>query len=85
MTVKSRYKILSTNYEFEGGQFTAGEDEIILCEVFDANKNILMDKNITTEDWKRIGNKLGRNRLYVQRHWLNCLEPTLTRHHEGVD
>jgi len=83
-TVKRRYEILSPEYEVKGGRFTAEEDEIILGDVFNANKNILMDKNITTEDWKRIGNKLGRNHLYVQSRWSYSLEPTLTRHHAGT-
>jgi len=82
--VKERYEVMTNEYEVKDSQFTAGEDEIIICEVFNANKNILMEKNITTEDWKRIGKKLGRNHLHVQQRWSTCLEPTLTRHHAGT-
>jgi len=82
VVVKKRYEVLS--HEYRKGRFTLEEDEFILTEVFKANKNILMDKTIKTEDWKRIGKNLGRNPLSVQARWLHCLEPTLTRHHAGT-
>ena len=48
-TMVGWYKILSNDYE--GDPFTAWKEKIILCEVFDANKNILMECNILAEDW----------------------------------
>ena len=81
-SVKHRYELLS--YDFKGGPFTAKEDEIILREVFIVNKNILTDGSISSEVWRRIGEKLGRNPPNVLIHWSSCMEPTLLRHHAGT-
>ena len=55
-TVQDRYNVLIGDYKH--GPFTVMEDELILREVFAVNKNILVDRKITTENWKNIGEKL---------------------------
>ena len=82
-SAKQRYNVLTNNYKI--GAYTAEEDKIILGEVFAANKFVLSDgNNLTMEDWKRIGGKLGRNPLYVNSHWRKALEPILTRYQAGT-
>merc|ERR1719318_2105077 len=41
-------------------------------------------KNITAEDWKRIGEKLKRKPGRVKNHWLRTLEPVLMRYKAGT-
>ena len=70
--------------EFKNGPFTVTEDELILREVFAVNKNILVDRKITTENWKNIGEKLQRSFKVVSERWRRKLEPMLHRYHAGT-
>jgi hypothetical protein len=82
-SAQNRYNVLTNNYKT--GPYTAEEDKIILSEMFIVNKFGRSDgNNLTVEDWKRIGGKLGRNPLYVHMHWRNFLEPILTRYQAGT-
>jgi len=82
ITVLDRYTMLVGNYKH--GPFTVIEDELILREVFAVNKNILVDKNITVENWKIIGEKLQRPYRAVSERWRKKLEPMLHRYHAGT-
>ena len=55
-SVKYRYGALTNDYE--GGSYTLSEDKIFLSEVFAVERD---GKNITAEDWKRIGDKLKQD------------------------
>jgi len=82
-SAKYRYDVLTNNYK--KGPYTFEEHKILLSEVFAVNKSVLTDgNNLTMEDWKRIGDKLGRNPLYVHGHWCHYLEPMLTRYEAGT-
>merc|ERR1711971_159365 len=82
-SAKFRYEDLTNNYK--KGPYTVEEDKIIIGDVFTANKFVRSDaKNISAEDWKRIGDKLERNPHNVQLHWLKVLEPLLTRYQAGT-
>eukprot|EP00092_Neocalanus_flemingeri_P017344 GFUD01018759.1.p1 GENE.GFUD01018759.1~~GFUD01018759.1.p1 ORF type:complete len:433 (+),score=126.12 GFUD01018759.1:88-1386(+) len=82
--LKNRYEFLNYKTGRQSGYFTAREDETILIEVFEVNKNILEDGNIAKKDWQQIGNKLQRPPATVTQHWKTQLEPMLKRYHAGT-
>jgi len=83
-SVINRYNKLIGDSNYKLGPFTVAEDELILREVFAVNKNILVDRNITAENWKNIGGKLQRKYKSVHERWTTKLEPMLKRYHAGT-
>jgi len=79
VTVKDRYDVLTN--EYKNGSYSLSEDKTILGEVFAVDRD---GKNITAEDWKRIGEKLKRKPQRVKNHWLSTLEPVLMRYKAGT-
>jgi hypothetical protein len=83
-TVQDRYDMLICDSNYKHGRFTVMEDELILREVFAVNKNNLVDRKITVENWKNIGEKLQRHKNVVRARWTIKLEPLLKRYHAGT-
>jgi len=57
---------------------------VILTEVVTANNNILEDRKVANETYKKIEKKLQRNHRSVMRHWRTVIEPTLLMHKAGT-
>ena len=57
---------------------------MILTEVFTANNNILEDRKVANETYKKIEKKLQRNHRSVMKHWRRVIEPTLLMHKAGT-
>lgn len=82
-TVMNRHKVLIEGKKRKG-EYTLEESLVILTEVVKANNNILENRIVTNNTWKKIEDQLQRSHRSVVAHWRRVVEPTLFMHKAGT-
>jgi len=87
-TIKTYVKCqLRNKGKTKRGKLTIEESKKIIKAVFETNKNALSnsdDVQFTAIIWDELAQELNRPPKILHEHWLNCIQPLLTRYEAGV-